>query len=62
MADHKIACLRLHNARCEQSKEWPSDPAIGSTLTSAFAADLLQMQRGEIFDARLDCRFGKVTR
>jgi hypothetical protein len=54
MADHKIACLRVHSFWCEQSNEWASDPAVGATLTSDFAADLLQIQRGEIFDARSD--------
>jgi hypothetical protein len=61
MADHKIACLRVHSFWCEQSNEWASDPAIGATLTSGFAADLLQMQQSEIFDACFDCGFGKVT-
>jgi hypothetical protein len=62
MADHKIARLRVHSSWCEQSNEPPSDPAIGSTLTSAFAADLLQVQQSEIFDTRIGCRFGKATR
>jgi hypothetical protein len=62
IADHKIACLRVHSSWCEQSNEWPSDPAIGSTLASEFAADLLQVQRDEIFDARFDCSFGKAPR
>jgi hypothetical protein len=31
-------------------------------LTSDFAADLLQMQQGEIFDARFACRFRKGCR
>jgi hypothetical protein len=62
MADHKIACLRVHSSWFEQSNGWLSNPAIGSTWTSDFAADLLQVQQSEIFDARFDCRFGKVTR
>jgi hypothetical protein len=33
-----------------------------STLRRDFAADLPQVQQGEIFDARSDYSFGKVTR
>jgi hypothetical protein len=48
MADHKIARLRVHSSWCEQSNDWPSDRAIGSTWTSDFAVDLLQVQQREI--------------
>jgi hypothetical protein len=52
MADHNIASLTLHIS-------WPERILTGgrraSTLTSDFAADLLQVQQGEIFDARSDC-------
>jgi SAM domain (Sterile alpha motif) len=55
MADHKNACLRLHNERA-------SSPVGSSTLTSDVTADLLLAQQAEIFDACFDCRFRKVTR
>jgi hypothetical protein len=66
MADHKIACLTSHISWPESSMSGRQtlplgDPTIGSTLTSDFAADLLQVQQGEIFDARFDCRFGKAV-
>lgn len=60
MADHKIASLTLHIFRADPNG-WPLDPGIGSTLTSDFAVDALQIQPGEIFDARFDCKFGKAV-
>jgi hypothetical protein len=50
MPDHKIARLTLHSSWPERVPMGDLVSATGSTLTSEFAAGLLQMQQSEIFD------------